>query len=242
MKKQKKLLNYLGLIAIKDVLVHGFFLSMAWCMTIVSRIVIFHSKLYIWNTYQSAHTMPYKSVYVIFSSSRDFNALKRFKFIYTPKITLAKSYAKAGEELAEIIGAKRKEKINNARKDYQDLDNKLTRLLLMYYVLNSKESEELMALLPLFGIKAKDREDAVKKLLGSIKMIQVKMSAKEKEIEKDEVEHEKPVLVDMLLNANIFSSENMLSGNDFTVADYGIASVAYKRKLDSIKEVKNGRH
>ena len=186
--------------------------------------------------------MPYKKAYAVFSATRDYKALKRFKFIYTPKITLAKSYAKAGEELSEIIGIKKKEQTDRARKEYQDLDNKLTRLLLMYYVLNSKESQELMEILPLFGIKAKDREDAVKKILGSIKMIQVKMSAKEKEIEKDETEHEKPILVDMLLNANIFSSENMLSGNDFTVADYGIASVAYKRKLDSIKEVKDGRH
>ena len=176
--------------------------------------------------------------YALFSTTQNTNHLKKYKFLYTPKLTLLNSYKKVGEEFGKMLGRKSSEKKKSLVQEINDLDNELTILTLCYYVLLEKDSDIALNELKKHKINASDKEKAIKQTLASIKMIEVKIKAKIKELEKkDDNEGELPELDTFLENKISFRKDGYINDSP-TVAEYAMASKMRKKEIDRINSMK----
>lgn len=205
--------------------------------TFVLTMLKFRSKLFIWNTYSSAYSTPYFKAYAMFSTTGDVKHLKRVKWLYTPKLTLLEGYANIGKELAELIGDKTAERRSTILKDMYYHDKKLTKLYMCYYVLCVKESEIAVEELKKLRITGKNRDALIKKTSGAIKMIETKLKGLVKSQEENKQEA-KVELKDFLQNQIIFRKNGFLGDGDCTVAEYGNASVLFKKEVNRSKNAK----
>lgn len=211
-----------------------------WTMTFVLNIQKFLWKLFILNTYHSAYNTPYIKSYAQFCVTANTKHLKRIKWLYTPKLLLLHGYYTISEELSKIVGNKSVKKRATLVKDIQYNESKLTRLYLSYYILHVKEDEEAYRTLRELGIVAKDREDYIKKALGSIKMVETKQKALLDEFD-NKKEEAKAELDDFIQNKMIFFKNGYIGSGDCTVAEYGNASVLWKKEIDRLTQQKNGK-
>lgn len=240
MTKQKQQPNSSEKIVKKDVRMLISTLLTRLSMTFALSFLSFQKKVFSWNIYHSAYNTPYVGSYAMFSVTGDTKYLKRIKWIYTPKLLLLDAYVNISNELSKILGNKNVKARASLVKDIQYNETKLTRLFLAYYVLNVRDDDNAYSALKQYGLKGKDRESTIKLALNSIKMIELKLQTLIEKYETSKQES-KVELDDYLQNKIIYRKNGYLGDGDCTVAEYGNASKLFKKEMDRLTKLNNGK-